>query len=157
MNSLERVAFHEAGHALLMIHFKMPFEYISIIPNPKFLGHIKHTPNPETDINSLVKEVMVLYAGTITEQIYLKRNGLDEKESNLRQGASGDSLEIKNLVQGFFPEDEEQQKLFVDWVFYRTMQKVKKAWPSIEILAKALLKKPVITYQELRLANPAMN
>lgn len=159
MNEKEKIAYHEASHTMLMIHLNMPFEYVSILPEGEYMGHVKVTPKPDTDFTTLVNEVTVLYAGSVGEQIYLQMRHPEKQfpKSYFMNSGRADFREIQKLVQAFFPADQEQQMLFLNFAFHRTEQKVKMLWPQIERLAKALMHQPVITYEELKQVNPILN
>ncbi len=159
MNSKEKTAYHEAGHALAMIHHKRKFEYVSIVPEGRFLGHVRvNEPGREIYLGDLVIDVLVLFAGIAAERQYLKTKYPHKKfnESYFFNPIRKDIHDIRELTRAFFKNEEEELR-FLQWVYYRTDQKVIQMWGPIEKLAKALLKKPVITYEELQAANPILN
>ncbi len=42
--ALQATAFHEAGHAVVLLHFGLPFTEVTICPGAGSLGHITHPP-----------------------------------------------------------------------------------------------------------------
>jgi ATP-dependent Zn protease len=77
----KRVAYHEAGHAMIAHYFGRKLGDITIIPDPDALGRVKDTPNEPSDKISpenLKDQILarlkissaVLLGGLVAEHIY---------------------------------------------------------------------------------------
>ena len=96
---LERTAVHEAGHAVMSYLLDMPIERITVRPTHYALGFVQ----PMRDENKVhrteedsKKEIYVLFAGTIAEQVCL---------SSRSMGASSDLEKIRYITQTMFRDE----------------------------------------------------
>ena len=95
--SLERVAHHEAGHAVAAIHHDIAFRYVTIRPDPatETLGHILHRPfpkgfQPDVEVTPRMRDLMerhivALFAGGLSEKRFAGRHNYRGSRSDHEQ------------------------------------------------------------------------
>jgi ATP-dependent Zn protease len=158
---LRVVAYHEAGHAVAELAYGRQFEYVTIVPDGEFLGQVhvgeewsksfarKKEENEGTgliDLGSLVCSMLGAFA---------------EKEVTGRF-----NNRHARLDSDFTDGTLSQRDLFSHWAGYRPIKPPRTAehlwlaargeanaivslfWPAIEAIAKALLEKKTLTYDE---------
>ncbi len=101
------IAIHEAGHAVMAVICQRSLEFVTIIPSSKGLGECrissKASDKNETDEDNglnILKEVLILLAGTASESILLNISPMETK------GAE-DYKEAKKIID--IPNDEQDQ------------------------------------------------
>ena len=145
-SSLEKVAYHEAGHAFAYISNFMSFKYVSIKREGNSYGHVKirhrrgsadisYTPD-----NKLIKLIEIGYSGFISE---LLRTG-----GRNWNGAYSGFSKIDDLLTGTFPDPIEAD-LFLKWVSRRTTNLVILNWSMIDVIAKELLNHSILTREDV--------
>lgn len=81
---LQRIACHDAGHAVIALRARMPFKYVTIIPHGNAAGHLMGDlsawiPKPDVDEQRKVtswieRRIEVLLAGHAAEAHFTGRN-----------------------------------------------------------------------------------
>jgi hypothetical protein len=82
--SNERTARHEAGHAIVALHYAVPFEHVRVVADEELLGAVRGFAS-----NNSITNAVFLMAGAAGEQIERKRPKLTFAEV-LRCGAQRD-------------------------------------------------------------------
>jgi hypothetical protein len=139
---LKRVAYHEAGHAVVALSLRRRFRYVTIVPKDNSLGHVLKTAKPESiepdcDASPRVdrwieREVMVIMAGSLAEEVF---TGLHNPI-----GASSDYEAVINCATQVEPDPIVCEKyLGYLWAKMEAHVRQPETWVQIEALAKALL------------------
>lgn len=156
--SLERVAYHEAGHAVVDNLFRHPIHRASIVSNEDMLGHVQRRGRTQRFVGKveqfdylfdvptrarLESEVMCMFAGVIAERRFTgKRHNW--------QGARSDLHEINGLVGRMAADNEfyayrkwlktrAENIIYTPWI-----------WSRIEAVAKALLDEKQMSGRRVR-------
>lgn len=157
---LESIAYHEAGHAALAFFHRVPFKYVTIVPNEEedTLGHVLHRKWPEslrpyshfvTRFRVYVeKRIMVLLAGPLAETKSTGRRNLIHARSDHRT--------IANLA-GYVCTSDAEAKHFVAWLEERTRQFLETdvVWAGLTGIVKELLAHNVLSSNKARAAYDA--
>lgn len=134
---MDRTAYHEAGHAVACIAQGIKFRYVTIIPNDEGAnGHIKYcmVRIPEYATNrTLIKHGIKTLAGTCAEKIKFGRY------------SHGFASDRENAVDYYIKAGIEN----VNPYFLKTETLLKNHWSKVERIAKALLHKKTLTYNEV--------
>ena len=150
-----RVAYHEAGHAVVGYHLfgLRRIKKITIIPEPKknTLGHVRNTlimkrDDYETETSpafegKIMREIMECLAGHIAEKKIAGRanNG----------GASHDFEQAFGLIQRLdCGWDEKVSNHLWSYLYRRTELLVKRKWNLIVLTAKKLLKNKTLSRED---------
>ncbi len=173
--SMAKTAYHEAGHAVLsyVLLPKIKIEQVTVAPRSEALGFVSYHHDDYIDATSkedLFNNVCVLLAGRVAK---MEKFG----ETGMETGAVSD-LEVATMqvyaAIALFGMDEElgyinisgveagyDKQLFskkiesrmLAWLAeakQRTEEEVKRLWPAIELVAKALIEKEMIDGEELK-------
>jgi len=154
---VERVAYHEAGHAVAAYCLKMRFRYVSV--DPKDLGgeagggmvavsrsvvdslrDIDCGGVPRSRVESFIR---VLLAGMIGEGL------LSGKYD--RKGSEQD-LQVASQLAGHMSGSADEQGAYVTWLWESTKNLLSHGWQkeAVHCLAEALLKDGKIGYRKAR-------
>lgn len=147
---VERVAYHEAGHAFLAFHYDIPMTKVSIIKNSNYLGFVRYDGRSKTRIKDggylddlqLIKHSSHAVAGLISEALFCGKINLI--------GANSDFKQVLNKLAGYMPYEEERD-LFVDWILIRVFNflSMRQNWPIIENFAMTLLERKEMSKEEI--------
>jgi hypothetical protein len=138
---LARIAYHEAGHAVMHLINKKRFKKITTIPNDKHLGAVMdYGVNDWAPSYNPDKEVMIYFAGEIAENKY------SGKKRIKYHGCAGTALDIGLSIYG----EGETCNAYLTYLFYHTKDYVDSYWSAIDALAKKLIEKREIGYFEAR-------
>ena len=149
---LERIAYHEAGHAVVMHHFKGEIGEVSIKPNVNSLGGVKPKKkdtknllgiNPYEIVAESKEYVMESLGGLAAEHIY---NGEPNKVRSA--GSTQDLKNAEGLCRDFNMEVSCQD--LIDWLFNDTLKILKEKWEAVEALSAALIQKGAVSGGEAR-------
>jgi hypothetical protein len=157
MSENERwTAFHEAGHAVVMVRLGLATKRVTILGDEESLGHSEASElgqwfRPDIEVDSRVarriqSEVMVGWAGTLAEE----RAGRDDEEA-LRRGAQRDLDKIAWL-SGFVTESTEEQEAYISWLGIRTDNLLGR-WdvcPCVEAVTDDLLERRTLSGRRVR-------
>ncbi len=153
LTSIEKTAYHEAGHAVAAFYYKRRFIKISIIPDPESLGRVIY---PESywkwfhlDKNStrfrarIEEEILKKFAGEVAERIASKSDNLNRPREHNRR-----AREIASFVCG----TRKELDAFIQWLWRREVNLMQDPcrWAAVEMLANTLLGKRELGYQETR-------
>lgn len=139
---LESTAYHEAGHAVIAMHFRRAIRYVTIEATDTSYGHVLKTPmppsfDPQNEIDArtmrrIEAEILVSLAGLAAESRFTGRRNL--------RAASGDyrfAVEMAAYAYNFGPVAGK----YVEFLEARAMQLMAgpAVWVKVEAMAKALL------------------
>lgn len=154
LSRLEKVAYHEAGHAVACFFAKKPYKHVTIEPGEDSYGHIRHFPLPDSfqpDIDSesyrmqkrIEQEIILLYSGHAAEVLAAGRHNW--------RGASDDTRRAVDLAL-YVNGDPKQTSAYLQWAWLKTMNflKLPFRWVAVEGLAKALLERNNINKKEAK-------
>jgi ATP-dependent Zn protease len=149
----QRVAYHEAGHALVAYLVfgpdDSPLEEIRLGQNDGFQGHVRWAKDFDRgeDRECMEKELLTLWGGAVAEEVIYGDS----------RGEKADVADAKNLVQGACwledkSADGEEVTAYLKWLRLRTKNKVQNhgGGAVLEKLAKRLLEKGSLSYSEAR-------
>ena len=147
----QRIAYHEAGHAVASYVENIPFLEVSIEPDGEAAGRCVHPPPPKwfrpadrVDYRTrrrIESEVLVLLAGPAAEAMFAGRE--------CRGRAFGDRREAERLA-GLAMYSDEELSAYLRWLRLRARYVVGARWHTVECLAHLLLKKRTIRRTEAR-------
>lgn len=144
-----RVAIHEAGHAVVSHHFGIPIAKVKIGFDGNAIGRVE---NIEQDISELKAKYsawneleiysLKLLGGMVAEYIY------DNNPKKIK--AFGGKKDLKKIQQFFslIAKMELTKQQIIDLFFDRTLEILKNKWQAVEALAKILVKKRSIDGEE---------
>ena len=161
---LEETAYHEAGHAVMAIHQRVYFHYVTIEPEADSLGHIfygkwrrKFKPAASTPIDFIFsamtlrqrdyveKHIMVSLAGQTAGAILRGRN-------NWRGGTSDREHAIEYASAILARSSGKMLEAYLRYMFVKTEEalRIPLLWKQVEALAKELLRKKKIDHKTVR-------
>lgn len=173
--SMAKTAYHEAGHAVLSYilcpHIKI--EQVTVAPRSDALGFVSYHNDDYVDAISkdeLFANICVLLAGRISKMEKFGKAGMETGSINDLEVASmqaysaialfgmDDELGYINIsgIEDAFDKDLLAEKIenrllkWLDDATKQTEKEVKRLWPAIEAVAKALIEKEVIDGLELK-------
>jgi hypothetical protein len=142
----ERVAYHEAGHAVAAYLLRRAFRYVTIIPKEGSQGHVMPRQRPGgqpyqlgddvADGRRAERMIMVLLAGITAEAIrYGRRPPRWIRQSDIAQAIAWACCGAEPAVDPGGPW------CWIEWLFRRTryLLEAPRAWVAVEALAHALL------------------
>jgi ATP-dependent Zn protease len=148
--STERVAFHEAGHAVVAFHLKRKFRRVTIAPAGRSLGHTRFFPldnfHPDYQNSARTRrlmdsEIMIDLAGLEAEYLKMGRRSLKGGQSDIDQAAdlAWHAQGGGRAVSRYFRQLQ---------VASRNL--LREHWSEVESLATALLEQITLTEDEAR-------
>lgn len=153
-NKLEKIAYHEAGHAVAAYYLKRRFKSVTIIPSEGYLGllesHKSQFKNfdPECDnshrtVNRIGTEIMIDFAGGIAEKMAATRYNW---RGSSQDWNSAQKLACYNVDSG------EQLNAYVNWLWTKSkgMMRHEWVWHAVKMLAKELITHKAISYPKAR-------
>lgn len=164
---LTAVAYHEAGHAIAMLHFQLPFRLVSILPEGDSLGRV--IPGKPDDPGTMEffddwLEGMDLYKQELVQeyveplhQLYDTladmTGALAEKKVTGRYnyvGADSDHHNIADMALHWAGGAGAEANAYVKWLQLRAQAFIDwdLRWLQIQRLAEALLERKELTFKE---------
>lgn len=151
---MEYIAYHEAGHAVMLLAFCFNIEQATIVGNENAGGHATHTWVVDMDematSDSYDEEaqiafehgIMVFLAGEIAQKRFAP-NSTDEYH------AYSDRHAIAQLFDAFIGDDEELRNAYWEFLELRTDRLLERYWNKVEWIAKLLMEHKTLGYEEL--------
>lgn len=138
---LERIALHEAAHVVMFFNLDRKFDFVTINPTPNYAGHVYWTGPPrEADpFNS----ALIACAGMVAERMKYG-NHLEAAPENEHDDTKT-MIKMVGLAFGTKPFD-----LACSEAVKTTQYILKCRWWQVENIAKALLEKGGLTYDECK-------
>jgi peptidase M41-like protein len=149
----ERIAHHEAGHAVASIVLGGTFRFVTIEPKPGALGEVRHRPwgkkfQPEVEVTSRIRTqvenaIKSSLAGTYAEKLFTGRWD--------HHGATVDYHQAYELAE-FIAGSPDAVIPYMSWMEVCTADLVctSRHWATIQALAAELLRRTRLTYAEAR-------
>ncbi len=147
---LVHTAYHEAGHATILLIYKETFEDISISSQGRLLGGVSgvwlHTIinmmsiGPGSDIPEVDVAIKLDLAGYAASELNTQRSYGINKRSPDYQTAFGIAQRIT------WDDDEAEGILESQW--QATLELLREHWPVVEAIARQLLQTTRMTYAE---------
>jgi hypothetical protein len=139
--TIERTAYHEAGHAVASYYLHVALSSVTIIPEEDSLGHIKHPKlnnfEPEWDnslkvVDRAERMILVFFAGQVAEGRFANRHNW--------KGSREDWHEAVNMAS-YFAGNNEVLQAYVNylWARAKTLFNLPWLWAAVEAVAKELL------------------
>jgi ATP-dependent Zn protease len=132
---IKTIAYHEAGHVIVAVALKVPFERVSIVPADGALGCVKYcrelSPFGEwtsQDTAYARKMVVVLMAGMAAEERY---NGKYNTGNVFEDRFDADALSLR-LATG-------DHNTYLTKAYKRAQRVLEKEWHKVDKIAQALL------------------
>lgn len=148
----ERLAIHEAGHAVMAYVQRLRFEYVTIVPTEECAGRVMMGGFPMTyqpDVDSdrrtdalTERHILVTLGGPAAEVVIVGRRS---------PGDGGDwhsAVELGMYVQG----NAEVVGLYIDYLYGKAKAILRLPWhqKAVKVLAAELLKQKTIKYRAAR-------
>lgn len=149
-------AYHEAGHAVMSIVLKIKFSFVTIRRRGYSDGRVQMggcAPILKKHRNRIRREIIMLYAGDVSELIYYHLNlGLQllsegEEKVIIMKDDSDDSDDNQILM---FREGIELTDAEVSNLYAEAQRLVIEKWDSIQIVASKLIKSKRLGYFQVR-------
>ena len=154
MTELERVAYHEAGHALAHCILHMRFKGVSIVANNRSLGRVPGAPfpawladaGPTKKRSWIEKRIMCTLAGSAVDEIL----GLSTNASGSDSVSA--HLLASNLLEWKLLGNEQEARAFVSGLYQSTkvMMQEQGNWATIEALVRKLLERGRLSAWQVR-------
>jgi ATP-dependent Zn protease len=150
-SKLERIAYHESGHAVISTELKLPFTRVSVIEDDKSLGHIIFTlpdwfnPDISSDAktNTLIeKRILVGLSGLAAVHKLTGRHNW--------RGASCDVHSAVGLASYRFTHEVAEPYINYLKARARSMMNAPYTWMAVEQLAKKLLEEQQLSAKTAR-------
>ncbi|MCK2000144.1 ATP-dependent metallopeptidase FtsH/Yme1/Tma family protein [[Brevibacterium] frigoritolerans] len=158
---LRRVAFHEAGHALLSsLYYPSSVQTATIVPHSGSLGLILTKETEENALRTrsdLINQIKILLAGAITEELYFKEHsiGVSQDFEQARKTVQMMVLELGMTIEGFSftvkQGQEKEMKKILDFCLEETKKEILKYKEPLEKIAHTLLEKETMSGEEIDL------
>jgi hypothetical protein len=153
---LERVAYHEAGHAVAQVYLHRSFRSVSIKPKSSYLGRVDSPKLSQTfreglahyldgdhrTRNMVDDHILISMAGPAAENRYTGRRGWDGARQDLRQS--------RDLGEPLYGEEATKHDIPFMTARADSLMKSRIVWVRVEAVAAALLERCVLTSAEVR-------
>jgi hypothetical protein len=137
----ERVAYHEAGHAVACIWFEIPPDVVTIVPEGESLGYVEHNfygiSGLNEDREKLEEQALIAFAGAACEALHFgKGRDVDWCDEGYRH----DIVQASRILYSLAEHDNEGAAYF-DWVGERAKSLVARPLfvAAVDALAEALI------------------
>ncbi|MED2737415.1 AAA family ATPase [Bacillus toyonensis] len=158
-NVLKRVAFHEAGHALLSsIYFPGSVQKATIVPYSGSLGLVLSKESEDNSLKTrseLLHKIQMLLAGGVSERIFFVEHsvGVSQDFDQAKQLAETMVTKLGMTLDDFsFTTTENHQdeiKRILDHCFAQTQSTIENHKVALNIIAKALLEEESLSGEEI--------
>ena len=152
--ALKRIAYHEAGHAVMHVLEHIPFRHVTIVPDEESSGHVHGNPQPksfqpEWDNSTRMERraealVRIDFAGQVAEQILRGRK-------SWKQGSQcdlGNAVDMLCYLAG--GGDTLDAYLHLLLLETRNILQQPWNWAMVEAVAAALLRRKTLSAREVR-------
>jgi len=143
-----KTAYHESGHVFISYLNGFKFEYVTIIRNEFSWGRLEFNNQPHYDFAQFGERETMVYMGGYAAEIILRgrkrwRTWLNDMM------LSGDYEQIYKK-SSYYSQTEKENVIeaYINYLMVFTLEVLKKNWEYVEALAKELLSKKMICYQD---------
>ena len=150
-DAIERVAYHEAGHAIAAIWHEIELDCVTIVPESGTLGYVEHRfsglAGLEEDREKLETQALIALAGPACEAHHFGRGRkVDWYADDYRH----DVVQASDVLQSLSAHDDEGAAYF-DWIAERAMSLVAKPLfvQAADVLAEALIERRELTGEQV--------
>lgn len=137
----ERVAYHEAAHAILALNAGREFNYITINPANNLDGYVHGVSEYSNEAHAF-ENALIAAAGIVAER--MKYGTHTEQDPSLKYN---DVSMMTQMTKRAYPHNFE---LGCAKITETTHYILKVRWPAVEQIAKALLEKHTLTYNDVQ-------
>jgi hypothetical protein len=147
---VERVAYHEAGHATAALWFKVELDRVTIVPEGGALGYVEHRfsglAGRDEDREKLEAQALVALAGPACEAHHFGRGREGNWHADDYQHDVEQAREVLDTLSG---HDNEKPTYFA-WIAERAMSLVAKPLfvQAADVLAEALIERRELTGEQ---------
>jgi hypothetical protein len=149
-------AYHEAGHAVAHVAFRVPFRKAMLVPSDDYLGGVGYKigrklidgfetgyPTP-SQRDRLERQVICLLAGPLVERNFIGRRN--------NRGASSDRSTAADLLLYLAGGSSNEVVPYARWLEARARDTLLSGvfWPAVQSVANALLERKMLDAAELR-------
>ncbi len=156
LTRLERTAYHEAGHVVAHCLLRLPFAYVTIVPDEECLGHVHGTESSKRNREALEfgppslrvcdywqRQIIAMYAGeAVTKHITGRHDWRGGRRDH------HDVMDISMRLCG----NEKEWNAYMAWLGLQATGIITapSQWKAVEAVAKALLVEKKISAQRCR-------
>ena len=138
--SLEAIAYHEAGHAVISMKLGYRCLYVTIIPDGDRLGHVCcEDPLVGGHDDKIKHALTVLIAASLAERKHI---------GSRTWGDADDRVKATNLALLATDRDSEHAEALINEMIGEARRLVEQHWPDIEALAERLLIESRVNFLE---------
>jgi hypothetical protein len=158
-SQLKAIAYHEAGHAVVAFFLAVPLRRATIVADAKTLGHVTSAAIPRATSDDIEygdrftpgrlraeKNAMILMAGELAQRRFNPR-------SVRSYHANHDRLGIDHLLQrygAYLPDRSIDYRPHYTMLRLWTEELLRREWPAVESVAKALIDRRTLSGIEIR-------
>lgn len=148
ITKLEKTAYHEAGHAVAAMHYRIKFKYVTIIPDYESAGHVRNQRKvDEITVGQFGRDRLEKYL------IYILAGNAAIKKLTGRYdnwGASADHAHAADIVLATFGSIE-VANAYLKYINLSATAFVNanQHWVIIEKVAQQLLERKTLTQKEV--------
>jgi ATP-dependent Zn protease len=147
------IAYHEAGHAVIAVHYGFPLRHVTIIPDDEHLGHVS-TESPKRQIDAYNPNSDPMRIERVLRRYYQFCMAGAEAvmlvcPEHTYSGIGADLPDANSCLRHLSADDDERdawQRL----LDIQTRNLVARYRPAIEALAAALMERKALTGKEVR-------
>lgn len=144
MITIERIAHHEAAHAVVAYWQNVKLDSVSIVPDSEKDAYI--LISEDSNLNAK-KNAIIAWAGPAADEIYMGAKIKDEKnelDRHIFKGKTHEYYVYRFKYKLLFSERmARREKLML-----RVSKVLSKHWDAVEVLARALLERKELTGEE---------
>jgi hypothetical protein len=157
--ALERIAYHEAGHAVMSVICRRPFSFATIIPASDYAGLVQHPAFPadfQPDLSVipgarhsklLEDHILISLAGAAAEDVFVGR-----AKPRREAGNAVHDYKIATQMALHVTGDPNEASAYVTWLLHRARNKLRVPhnWLAVELVTNALLDRQRLSYRATR-------
>lgn len=147
------LCYHEAAHAIVMLHFGIEFNYVTVVPKDGFSGHVDSPQNagPVKNTEHLLQSGVVLLAGLTAEEILIgARPSIAYYLDALKERQCSDITGFLRLINGTNRVLPKKQLDSIINTFSMEARKILiNRWERVRNLAVELHRHKTLTYDQV--------
>lgn len=149
MTDIERNAYHEAGHAVMCVVYRIPLRKVTVKPRGE-TGGVVNMWRRTWQRDDMTLRIIIRCAGLAAESVHYG----ESPETMSVGGPVMDWFEARDLVEELLTlgrqieVDEGDVMNFLDLMNNQALMMLKRFWPAVEALAVALQNRQTLTGKE---------